>query len=103
MPGLHRRTYDVGKHQRIRNFDSSTHTSGNLAGFTAQWLVEGGSGTDQTPALKQLVLKANKLGIFTKASNELVADGMTFEQQLGRLSSVRLVGTWIMPHFAEPA
>jgi HK97 family phage major capsid protein len=68
----------------IAGFNDADHSSGSLfGGFTVQWLKEGGTGTNQAPKFRKIKLEAKKLCIFTLASNELVADGMSFEQMLG--------------------
>ena len=67
--------------KKITGFDLSDHAT-NIAGFTARWLAEAGSGTDDTPKTRQIELSAKKLAIFSKMSNELVADAPEFETQL---------------------
>jgi HK97 family phage major capsid protein len=63
-------------------WDSGDHTSELYGGFTGEWLDEAGGMTAQTPNMRLIQLKARKLGILTAASNELIADGVGFEEQL---------------------
>ncbi len=55
-----------------------------LGGVTAAWLGESQSITESAPKTRMVVLTARKLAIFTKVPNELVADGVGYEQTLGR-------------------
>lgn len=67
--------------KRISGFDFED-SSTDIAGFVGEWLRETQAGTVQTPKTRQIKLSAKKLAIFTSASNEVLADGMSFEQQL---------------------
>jgi HK97 family phage major capsid protein len=64
-------------------WDDGDHSSTLYGGFTGAWVPEAGDMTVETPKLRLISLKARKLAILTRASNELIADGMGFEQQLG--------------------
>lgn len=64
-------------------WDDLDHTSNLYGGFAGEWLAEAGDMTAQTPKLRLIQLTARKLGILARVSNELLADGMGFEQQLG--------------------
>ncbi len=70
--------------RKIAGWDGLDHSAGSIAGFTAAWLAEGAPGTIQAGKTKLMQLTARKLALFTQCSNELVADGMTFEEQLGQ-------------------
>jgi HK97 family phage major capsid protein len=63
-------------------WDSNDHTSVTYGGFSAEWIAEGADLTVQTPKLRAIKLRARKLALLAAASNELVADGQGFEQQL---------------------
>ena len=65
----------------VAGFDTETHTS-NIGGFTGVWTSEGTSATVDAPAIRKVEFNANKLMIYTVASNELAADGQDFESQL---------------------
>jgi len=70
--------------RKIAGFDASDNSAGALfGGFTGQWLAESQAATEQDPKTRNVELVAKKLAIFTSASNELVADGLSFEQMLG--------------------
>jgi HK97 family phage major capsid protein len=64
-------------------WDEGDHTSNLYGGFAGAWLPEDGSMTVQTPRMRMIRLKARKLGVLTSASNELIADGLGFDEQLG--------------------
>lgn len=49
------------------------------SGYTAQWVPEGGTFTESKGKFRQMMLTAAKMGLFTKSSNELIADGMSFD------------------------
>lgn len=69
--------------KRVPGFDVSDNSGGAPFGFAAEWIAEDGSGTAQNATLRMIQLTAHKLGIFSQVSNELVADGVSFEEQLG--------------------
>lgn len=64
-------------------WDDGNHSASLYGGFTGGWAAEGDDLDLEEPKLRQVKLKARKLGILTRASNELVADGVGFESQLG--------------------
>lgn len=71
--------------RKIAGFDNLNHSGNSLyGGFEAVWLEQAGTATDQDAAVRMIELKARKLALFTRASNELVADGVSFEEQLGQ-------------------
>lgn len=57
-------------------------SSSSIHGFNAAWIGELAEGTVQTPKLRSVKLTANKLALFTQASNELLADGLGFTKAL---------------------
>ncbi|MCL5270581.1 MAG: phage major capsid protein [bacterium] len=67
---------------QIPSFDAADHSS-NLAGLKGSWLGEAAEASNQVAKLQAITLSAHKLAIFTAASNELIADGVNFETQLG--------------------
>src|SRR5688572_686067 len=75
-------------------WDDGDHTSTLYGGFTGQWLDEAGTITETQPKLRLIHLHARKLGILTRTSNELIADGVSFEEQLG-MAITKALG-WFM-------
>jgi len=69
--------------RKIPAWDGSDHSSNLFGGFVGYWLAEAGTATRTYGKLRQVVLNAKKLACFTQTSNEVIADGMSFEQQLG--------------------
>ena len=68
----------------ISGFDSSDNSgAAPFGGFTGQWLAEGAASTEVDPKFRAIELHAHKLLIGTSASNEVIQDGMSFEQLLG--------------------
>ena len=70
----------ISASKKISGVDVSSPTSS--FGAEAQWLQESGSGTVRTMRVRAIELHARKLALFAAASNELVADGVSFEDQL---------------------
>jgi HK97 family phage major capsid protein len=68
--------------KRCPGWDMSNHSGSVFGGLTAEWLAENGTATEVFAKLRQILLKAKKLACYTSASNELVADGVSFEAQL---------------------
>ena len=70
--------------RKIGGWDAMDSSGGApFGGFDIQWLGEGGSATTKKAKTRLLQLTANKAGLFTMASNELIEDGMTLEEMLG--------------------
>jgi HK97 family phage major capsid protein len=65
----------------IAGVDMSDHSS-NIGGLQGQWMAEGSTATAQAAAFKAITMRAAKLGVYCQSSNELLADGINFEQQL---------------------
>jgi len=57
-------------------------TSSSVAGLVGVWIEELGTNTPQEALLRQIILKAKKLAIYTQASREIMEDGLQFGQQL---------------------
>jgi HK97 family phage major capsid protein len=69
--------------KKIAGFDDSDHSNGQIyGGFSVDWMAEEGTGVPKTAKARLITLTAKKLLLMTQASNELIADGMTFEQLL---------------------
>jgi HK97 family phage major capsid protein len=71
--------------RKIPGWDGTSHSSGLYGGLAGVWLGEGKTATRQDAKLRLMQLTANKLAIFSQASNELLADGTDFENQLGQV------------------
>jgi HK97 family phage major capsid protein len=80
----------------IPAWDSATHTSNLFGGFSGTWMAEGGTGTDQTGKLRLINLTANKLGIWTAASSELIQDGLNFETSL--TDAIKKALSWFLDY-----
>lgn len=71
------------KTKKIWSFDASTSAGAVLyGGFTPEWLPEEGGFAPQRLKLKTMTLTAYKLALLGVSSNELIADGATFEDGL---------------------
>jgi len=69
--------------KKIAGWDSADNSSSSLfGGFSGQWVAEGEDATLEDPKTRMIQLIAKKLFLLTSSSNELIADGMTFEQML---------------------
>jgi HK97 family phage major capsid protein len=66
----------------VAGFDTLDHTGGSIGGFVVAWLSETGAATDQKGRTRRIELTAKKAAVFTRASNELAADGIDFERGL---------------------
>mgnify|MGYP001817935511 CR=1 FL=1 len=70
----------------IAGVDVTDRTS-NIGGLDAVWMSEDSTATKQKAQWRNLTLRAKKLGIFVKASNELASDALNFDQQITRAMS----------------
>jgi HK97 family phage major capsid protein len=68
--------------KKVPVFDGADRTNNLFGGISGEWLEEGQTGTRKTAKLRLIQLKAKKLACFSQASNELIADGMSFEEML---------------------
>lgn len=70
--------------RKIAGFNNLDHAGGQLfGGFSVQWSDEGDLGINQTAKLRMIQLTAKKGMLFAVASNELIADGMSFDEMIG--------------------
>jgi len=67
--------------RRVPMWDDLDHTC-LYGSMQAVWMGELGTNTPVTGKVRQIVLNAKKLAVYTQASNELVADGLNFNMQL---------------------
>lgn len=72
----------IGPTKKVPGWDMSNHTGSLFGGLKASWIAESAEATEVYAKLRQIALTARKLAVYTSASNELVADGISFEQQL---------------------
>jgi len=68
--------------KKVPAFDGADRTNNLFGGISGEWLAEGQTGTRKTAKLRLIQLTAKKLACFSQASNELIADGMSFEEML---------------------
>ncbi len=71
-------------------WENQDHTNNVYGGFWLTWMAEEGTQTDQDAAMNSLDLGAEKCGIYTSCSNQLLLDGINFERQLGDVMSKAL-------------
>ncbi len=79
---IHPMTTATMKIAGFANNDSSG--SAPFGGLAGTWLGETEEATDLSPECRAIELCARKLAIFSRASNELIADGQDFESMLGQ-------------------
>lgn len=80
--------------KKVPGWDMGDHSSSLFGGLTAEWLAESASATEVYAKLRQITLKAHKLACYTSSSNELVADGVSFETQLSG-ALVKTIGFYL--------
>ena len=68
--------------KKVPAFDGADRTNNLFGGISGEWLEEGQTGTRKVAKLRLIQLSAKKLACFSQASNELIADGMSFEEML---------------------
>ena len=69
--------------KKIAGLDTSTASGNTLfGGFNAQWTGEGDAATEETTKSRKIELHAHKLFLYTLVSNELLHDGVGFDEQL---------------------
>jgi len=71
----------TGEILHISGVANLTNASGAIHGFVGQWVAEHGEFTEQEISTARITLNRAKLGLFTRASNELVMASQ-FEQEL---------------------
>jgi HK97 family phage major capsid protein len=70
--------------RKIAGFDDLDNSGGApYGGLSIQWSNEADAGTNKKTKTRLIELNAQKAMIFTYASNELIADGMSFDELLG--------------------
>ncbi len=69
---------------KVPSWDGDNRSSTLYGGFAGAWLDEAGTIDIETPRLKLVTLRARKLAVLVQCSNELLADGHSFEEQLGQ-------------------
>lgn len=82
--------------KKIPAWDGNDHSSNLFGGISGVWVGETQTSSKQTGKMRLLQLTAKKLACFTQASNELIDDGMEFEDQLG-LALSKAMG-WFMDY-----
>jgi len=75
-------------------FDDGNHSDTLYGGFAGGWANEGADLTLEEVKLRMVKLVARKLGILARVSNELIADGVGFEAQLG--TAIQKAIGWFM-------
>jgi HK97 family phage major capsid protein len=75
-------------------FDDGDHSDNLYGGFAGGWANEGDDLDLEEVKLRLVKLRARKLGILARVSNELIADGVSFDSQLGA-AIVKALG-WFM-------
>ena len=69
--------------RKVPGWDAASHTSGLFGGLAAYWEAEESTLTESEGKLRMIELAAKKLTCLTPVSNELLADGLDFQNQLG--------------------
>lgn len=67
---------------KVPGWDMLEHKNSLFGGLVAEWIGESATATEKYAKLRRIMLMAKKLACYTSASNELVADGVSFEDQL---------------------
>lgn len=80
--------------RRVPGWDASDSSSVLFGAFSGQWVAEGEEINVEIPKMRAMLLIANKLGILTQSSNELLADGLGYDSQLSS-AIVRALG-WFL-------
>lgn len=90
----------ISETKKCPGWDMSDHKNSLFGGLTAEWLPESGTATEVFAKLRRIMLTARKLACYTSASNELVADGVSFEQQL-QDALVKTIGFYLDYSFIQ--
>jgi len=72
----------IAETKKIPAWDNSNHSTNVYGGFTGVWMGENQTQDVQTGKMRLKTLTAGKLGIYTEASREVLADGMDFGSQI---------------------
>lgn len=78
----------------VPSFDFTDNTAGLFGGFSGDFLGENTTATEQTGKLRNLTLRAKKMGIYTSISREASNDGIGFDQQL-RTNLVKAINFYL--------
>lgn len=78
----------------VPGIDASSASSSLFGGFTANWVGQGDEIAPELPKLRLLKLVAVKLGILSEVSNELLSDGVGYEEQLS--TSIQAAIGWFL-------
>ena len=68
--------------KKIPAFEIGSHANHLYGGVVARWMAEKETASKTSPKFRLMNLQAKKLGIFGKASSEVAADGLSFEDQI---------------------
>ena len=73
-----------GNQIKIPGFQIGSHTSNNVSGIVPEWKDEDAAFTADQFVFRQVILTANKIGVFSQASSELLedADVPTFSEDI---------------------
>lgn len=92
----------VSDSRRVPGFDASDSSASLYGGFSGQWITQGSPITAQTPKLRAIELHARKLALLAQVANELIADGLGYDQQLGQ-AIIRAIGWFLDSAFLTGA
>ena len=82
--------------RKAPGFDASDNSATLFGGFNGQWLAEGQSASKTTPKLRLIELVAKKLALYSNCSNELLQDGLGYEEQLS--AAIVAAISWYMDY-----
>lgn len=86
--------------KKVSGWDSKSHSTSLFGGLVGTWLAEGATATEVFAKMRLIGLTAHKLACYTAASNELVADGISFEQQLS-IALIKTIGWYLDYSFIQ--
>jgi len=86
----------VGDTRKVAGFEASGSATTGPFGFVPSWTAEGATIATVDPLIRMIELKAKKLGLIVQASNELVADGLSYAAQLEGV--LRSAIAWSLDH-----
>ena len=70
------------KQRRVPAWDNLDRSSDLYGGINAEWTAENQQRSDQMPALREIVLEAEKLILYVSASREVIQDATELENEL---------------------
>jgi HK97 family phage major capsid protein len=77
-----------GKDLSVPAWDSADRTAGPIGSVSSTWHGEGQGVPEVDPKFKAITILCHKLGIYTKASREILQDGYGIEEQLGNMLKI---------------